>query len=464
MPAPRLWRGVAIAMCALVPVGFYAVGDATDAFPGILTIDSSEPEDSARPRAQGEDYERPEVTPLAPAEDASLSPEEIADLKSRMDSHLDDAVIDGNLAYSVVDAQTQKVIVERDAETARTPASTLKLLTATAALRTVGADTTLPTSTVLSGKTLTLVGGGDMRLTTKSLGSLADQAVASAKEEGTTTVTLALDDTLFGPGINPAWGSNGPSGGWVAPTSALAIEEGWLDDNEYGKKSSDPAMDAAKTFRDQLIKRGLKVKNSTIPRREAPAKGLRDQIHSAPLSDLVAHTLLISDNTTAEVLGRLVAIKQGKPATAAGAAQAVQEQTEQLAEEKGLSTKGLKLVSTCGLAKADRVPPELLAGIVATLDSSSTPAALRAMLTEVPIGGLTGTLADRFTEEAAAGRGVIRGKTGYLGGTSTLVGVTVLSDGRPVGFSIVVHGFPSSQGDEAKAALDRVAAEMVTAP
>ena len=58
----------------------------------------------------------------------------------------------------------------------------------------------------------------------------------------------------------------------------------------------------------------------------------------------------------------------------------------------------------------------------------------------------------------------MRGKTGYLGGSSTLAGTVVLADGRTAGFSIVVHGFDGADADAARAAVDDVAAEMVRGP
>lgn len=461
MSADRVWRAVAIALCAALPVGFYVIGDVTDAFPGVLTLQASPEGAIARPRAVGEEYERIAGTRLAPTEAASVDAHAAADLQAALDAHAADPVVNGGLAFSVIDAETGTVLAQRDATTARTPASTLKLLTATAALRTLDGTATLPTTTVLDGSTLTLVGGGDMRLTRESFGTLADKAAARVRANGGALVTLALDDTLFGPGINPAWGSNGPAGGWLAPTAALAVDEGWLDGVEFGRKSTDPAMDAASIFTQLLAERGVAVSGPVV-RAKAPDIGQRDEIRSAPISDLVAHTLLISDNTTAEVLGRLVAIARGEAPTADGAARAVQAEITELAREKGIPTDGFDLKDTCGLAVDDRVPPVLLAGVAAELDDPSTPPGMRAMLTAVPIAGLSGTLADRFTAaEVAQGRGVVRGKTGYLGGTSTLVGVVARPDGRPVAFSIVVHSFAPADGAKAKAAVDAIATDIV---
>ena len=99
--------------------------------------------------------------------------------------------------------------------------------------------------------------------------------------------------------------------------------------------------------------------------------------------------------------------------------------------------------------------------MLAEVASGEVPA-LEQILYDVPVAALTGTLAERFEGgEVTGAAGQVRGKTGYLGGAATLAGVTVLPDGRTVGYSIVVHGFDGTDADDARAAVDQVAAEMV---
>ncbi|MDO5663089.1 MAG: D-alanyl-D-alanine carboxypeptidase [Brachybacterium sp.] len=459
-----LTRFAVVALCLTVPAGFYVYGDITDAFPGVLTLHQDEGGPETGPPAQGEDYARADAAPLLPASATAVDPGVGADLQQRMDAHADLEVVDGNLSYAVIDAASGEVLAERDADTARTPASTVKLLVGAAALRTMDAETTLPTTAVLEGSTLTLVGGGDMRLTPEDVDTLARLTADLAEEQGVDgPVTLRLDDTLFGEPRNPAWGDNGPDGGWVAPITAIAVNEGRLDANQYGRKSTDPSMDAAELFAERLAEHGLEV-DEDIARATAPEGAPSVQIQSEPLSELVAHTMLISDNTTSEVLGRLVARARGEEPTPAGAALAVEEEMLELAAERDLPTGGFDLHDTCGLAVDNRVPPALLAGVVADISTGSSPE-LEQLLTDVPISGLSGTLADRFDEdEATEARGLVRAKTGYLGGTATLAGVAALPDGRVVGYSIAVHGFDRADGVPAREAVDVIAAEIVRAP
>lgn len=460
MARENLWRAVAVVMCAALPAGFYVLGDVTDAFPGVLTTTGGQ-ERPVNPPAQGESLPRASQDPLAPTPGPELSETEQLDLQRRLDRTASQPVVDGHLAFSVVDAASGTTLASRDADTARTPASTLKLLTAATALKTLGPNTTLPTTVVLKGRTLTLVGGGDMMLSRTDLGVLADRAVDLARKKGSEKITLQLDDTLFpDDGINSAWGNNGPAGGWVTPSASLALDEGWLDGEEYGPKSTDPAGDAAKVFASALEDRGLEV-TGKLRRDAAPKGGDRAEIRSAPIRDIVAHTLLISDNTTAELLARLTAAKEGRTPDAAGGAAAVRHEVESIADRHGIPTDGLRILDGNGLSRRDALPPALLAAGLADIVSAGD-ADLRQILTDVPIAGLTGTLQDRFgARKNADARGIVRGKTGYLGGSATLAGIAVMPSGRTVAFSIVVHGFDGADADAARAAVDRVAATLV---
>src|SRR5690625_2670084 len=226
MDSEHMWKATAIVLCAAVPAGFYVLGDLTDAFPGVLTIEPEETEPAAGPPAQAESWDRApgEVPTGAVATSPDLA--EQTDLQARMDGHADLPVVADGLAFSVVDAGTNEVLAERDAGTARTPASTLKLLTAAAVLRQYEGDEVLATRASVEDGVVTLQGGGDMTLSEEDLRELAADTAALAREQDTEEVSLVLDTSAFGGGENPAWGNNGTAGGWVAPTAALAVEEG----------------------------------------------------------------------------------------------------------------------------------------------------------------------------------------------------------------------------------------------
>ncbi|EWS80606.1 D-alanyl-D-alanine carboxypeptidase [Brachybacterium phenoliresistens] len=460
----NVWRPLAVIMCAAVPIGFYAIGDVTDAFPGILTLEQEEQGPQAGPPAQAEDLSREDpvqmVPSAAPGVDAAAGPE----LAARMDAHAELPVVQGNLAYAVVDAETGTTLAARDADTARVPASTQKLLTAAALLRVRSGDDTLATRARLGEGTLTLIGEGDMFLTEERLAALADESAAMIAQEGGGPVRVVLDDSFIVDGMNPAWGGNGPAGGWVAPVAALALDEGKLDGEQYGAKSTDPAADAAARFAQLLRDRGVEV-TGEVARGAAPETGPEVEIRSAPLREIVQYVLTISDNTGAELLSYLVADARGEETTASGASGAVEAEVRDLAAELGLPASDLEsldLHDGSGLSVDNRVPPRLFAAVLGEVASGGAPT-LEPLLYDVPVSGLSGTLAERFGEDdASAARGIVRGKTGYLSGTATLAGVATRPDGRTVSYMIVVHGFDRADAIEAREAVDTVAAEIVT--
>ena len=459
----RIWRTTAIVMCAAVPTSFYMLGDLTDAFPGVLTVATVDEGPASGPRAVAEDWERLGASDLLPPIDRSGDPVDPADLEGRMAAGALLPVVDSGLAFSVVDAGTGEVLAEREADVALVPASTLKLLTAAAVLRRYSGDEVLTTRAAVQDGVVTLIGGGDMTLSEEELRDLAIRTAELATSQGTTQVSVVLDDTYLLGGANEAWGNNGPAGGWVTPTASLALEGGWLDGQQYGPKSTDPAGDAARRFAELLVEAGLEV-TGTLSEGVAPEDVPSVEIHSEPLAEIVRHTLLISDNTTAELLAHLVALSRGEETTPVGAAAAVEAEIRDLAAEIGVpdtDLAALELHDGSGLSRQNRVPPALFSAVLAEVASGEVPR-LEQILFDVPIAGLSGTLADRFhadgTEDAS---GLVRGKTGYLGGAATLAGVAVLPDGRTVGYSIVVHGFDGADAAAARAAVDQVAAEIV---
>src|SRR5690606_39446638 len=79
-----------------------------------------------------------------------------------------------------------------------------------------------------------------------------------------------------------------------------------------------------------------KITDGTAPE-DAPAA----EVRSETLGELVRHTLLISDNTTAELLAHLVAEARGEPTTPAGAAAAVEAESRELGAELGVDPSAL---------------------------------------------------------------------------------------------------------------------------
>jgi D-alanyl-D-alanine carboxypeptidase/D-alanyl-D-alanine-endopeptidase (penicillin-binding protein 4) len=376
------------------------------------------------------------------------------------------------VSIDVLDPLTGDHLMSEGPTTARTPASTAKLLTAAAALTALGPQTTLATRVVTgaSAAEVVLIGGGDVMLSggtgdptavngRAGLRELARQTVTALRARNRSSVRLTLDDRLFtGPTRSPRWSENDVVDGYVAPIQALAVNVGRIGTGKYARRSSDPAMDAARTFAGLLEKRGINVAGSV--RRGAAPKPARNRgvelgrVQSASVAGLVEYSLTESDNTVAEALGRLVAIDAGEPGSFAAAGPAVLRELGNL----GVPVNAAVLSDTSGLGDGSRVPPQVLTGLLALAAGTEQPQ-LRAVLSGLPIAAVSGTLVDRFSGSGQrAALGVVRAKTGTLTGVSSLAGTVVDSDGRLLVFAAMADRVKSTNA--ARTALDRIAATL----
>lgn len=200
----------------------------------------------------------------------------------------------GNVAIVVADPSSNTVLFERRSASTRTPASTLKLLTAAAALTLLGTEQRLATRVVVEESTLTLIGGGDATLVRgkssnppwEDSASLRKLARAVAEQIGESSVRLQYDDTLFtGPALAPGWSNSFPADGVVAPVSALMVDAGRTSPSALSRVQ-DPARQAADVFAQLLRAEGVKV------RAIRPGEASQDateiaRVESAPMIDLV---------------------------------------------------------------------------------------------------------------------------------------------------------------------------------
>ena len=136
--------------------------------------------------------------------------------------------------------------------------------------------------------------------------------------------------------------------------------------------------------------------------------------------------------------------------------------------QAGFATTGAHMVDGSGLSTDDKVPAKLLSALLAAAAAPSEgpddTQFLRPIVTGLPVAGGDGTLDDRFgaSSPAAAGRGVVRAKTGTLTGVSSLAGITTDADGRLLVFALMSNDVVPSvvrPGLE-RPALDSIAAKL----
>jgi D-alanyl-D-alanine carboxypeptidase/D-alanyl-D-alanine-endopeptidase (penicillin-binding protein 4) len=357
-------------------------------------------------------------------------------------------------AASVVDAATGRQLYAAKASTPVTPASTVKLTTATAALSARGADYRIATRAVRGkGGRLVLVGGGDPTLDNAGLEALARQSARRLRAHGIKKVSLGYDTSRF---KGPTLHAIGPNDN-LAPVTPLMTNEARLDGTHHGPapRSTNPSADAAARFAAALKRHGVGVKGGG-PRRTTARKGSRQlAVHrSAPLSSLVERMLTYSDNDIAEALARQTALAAGSPASFKGAAKAQARRLGKL----NLPLAHTRFTDGSGLNRADKVTAALLTRLLARAAEPDHPE-LRPILTGMPVAHFTGTLGARYGgQDEKPGAGLVRAKTGTLTGVNTLAGTVVDADGRLLDFAFMTKGSidPMATQDS----LDRLAAVL----
>jgi len=479
------------AALALLGACLIALPAAAPAALGTPVVTQDNPERSGPPSG-GEEV-------LAVLDGATTQRIDPAVLQERLGPLLADPALGTDPGAIVIDAVTGDPLGDIRSSSALVPASSLKVLTGLAALSSLGPQTSLATRTVRDGDgAVVLIGGGDPTLLAvpaedapnepdvadpamsdaADLAELARLTAAALQGEGAAAVSLRYDATLFqGPALSPDWDPDFVGLGIISPVSALTLDpdSGGVDPAALDQ---DPAATAADAFAGQLRAAGIEVTTVSPGVAGNQAEPLA-AVASPPMSALVDRLLDFSDNDVAEALFRLVALERGLPGSFDGGARAVAD----VLAEFGVGAPGLEVRDGSGLSRGNRVAPVTIAEVLrltALLPSSepSGPANPTAAPVEesaavglderratwlppgLSVGGFTGTLAGRFdTADTEDGAGRVAAKTGTLTGVTSLSGVATTLQGRPVVFSIIGNETPNTL--DARAALDRVAAEVV---
>lgn len=477
-------RRVLAALGALIlALGGYLTADVYDLAPGWLTIDrtasdagmpaAATPTQGATPSETVTAVPIPSAAasaaaPLAGVADAAPMPTK-AGLTAALALALADSGLGTSVGLTVRDASTGAHLLDVSAQVPRTPASSVKLLTAAAIMSTLDPALTFDTRAVrgASAQDVVLVAGGDTLLSPgkgnpiavagrAGVADLAEQVAQALKAQGITKVTLHLDDRYaLGTSYAPGWGMADINQGLTGPVAMLGLA---TQRSAPGKAVfTDPLSSTASAFRRALAGHGLTV--APVVKRVASLVGAPDLgvVRSAPLADVLALALRESDNALTESLARQAAFTAGRPTSFASVAAWVRETVA----AEGVHLEGVTLVDTSGLSNGALVTARAL-GDVLTLAAGGQNPALQDVVAQLPVAGLSGTLADRFLKGAAhSAAGIARAKTGTLTGASALAGTIVDRDGRLLTFAILADKIPPGVGTlTARAALDRFVATL----
>ena len=362
-----------------------------------------------------------------------------------------------------------RVLFERNPDRPVLPASTMKLLTATAVLARIDPDSRLRTPVLAAAPPeaegtvqgdLWLSGGGDPLLATSayrahyerqprlasSIEALADRVVAAGVRHVTGRVMGddgRYDRQRYVPSWNPQYLKDHETG----PLSALYVNDGferWSPDVPF----PDPAAGAAAIFNELLRQRGVRVDGLPASGSVPPSSVELASLASPTIAEIVQEMLRQSDNSTAELLVRELGVQVLGNGTTDAGRRVVDDTLRRL----GLPMNGVRVVDGSGLDTGNRVTCRLLAAIL-----TSTP--LRGIIGEgLPIAAQTGTLYKRFLATPVAGH--LRAKTGSIKRVASLAGFADNQAGPTLTFAYVQNATTSAQGTKRQ---DELGNELVLA-
>jgi len=320
--------------------------------------------------------------------------------------------------------------------------------------------------------------GDNMLKVTITAAAVAGAPATVAIEQAVPYYTVQSSVTTTAPGTTPAVGIDRAPGsktvrvyGTVPAampplTSHLAID--------------DPAEYAAMAFKQMLEQRGIRVTGRARAEHRLPvdtasfvdesqqalalpatAKGnapgcaaffttLAAHISPSLVDDIVA-TNKVSQNLHAELMLRRLGYAFAEDGSAAQGARVVRTFLTTLA---GIDKDDFAFFDGSGLSGHDLAAPR---ATVHLLQYASTQPWFAAWKASLPVGGVDGTLAGRFTRAPLMGH--VFAKTGTLGEARALSGYIDCASGRTVIFSIMVDNHPPhSHADEA--AMDKIVAAI----
>ncbi|MSX18646.1 MAG: hypothetical protein F2803_01830 [Actinobacteria bacterium] len=328
----------------------------------------------------------------------------------------------------VLDEITGEVLYESNANSPRKPASVIKLISATAAY-TYLSPTDSYTTTLWDGvdsKSVVIQGSLDPWISYEN--SVAQKMGRTSLERFEFNALSRLKKLNSGSTKNTTiYASN------LYPQEVRHLEK-FLKDHKVSTKVVRIKGDVA------IQKSASYVLGSTSP----------------ILQRIIDWTLTWSDNLLAERIARLASVAAGNTLDDAGVAITF----ETMLNSMGISTSNLIVKDASGLSKENRVTAKQISQLLMVIyhDPQFAP-----LINGLPVGGVSGTLENRFIETAPSAVGLVRAKTGTLDGTTNLAGYVDSGDHEYI-FVIIAdrHSKSYSVTKRVRATVDRILGKIAT--
>ncbi len=363
----------------------------------------------------------------------------------------------------VVNANTGETLFDRNGTTPQRTGSVLKVLTAAAALNILGPGGQLTTQ-VIDGSSpgvIVLKGGGDPTLATTSntvydgaplIADLAAAAMTKYQQlhPDVPITEIVLDSTMWDPADNwdSSWLRKEQDDGYQAQVTALMVDGGRADPSaNVSYRTTDPVGDAGRAFADAAGLYGVKFSSGA-----AVGSTVLAEVKSQPVSNLIDKMLLSSDNVLAEMLARVVSKAMGFDGSSTSLAQAIPGALVAY----GLDTTKVTVRDGSGLSDLNAVSPQFITTLMTKVRAGDKD--LGVLYSSLPVAGVSGSLASRFTGPNAIAAGNVIAKTGWLDTEYSLGGIINAADGTPLAFAF--YSIRDGITEDAKEAQDTLAAAM----
>jgi D-alanyl-D-alanine carboxypeptidase/D-alanyl-D-alanine-endopeptidase (penicillin-binding protein 4) len=343
----------------------------------------------------------------------------------------------------VINANTGETLFDRNGTVPQRSGSIVKVLTAAAAVIVLGPNGQLSTR-VIDGSTpgsIVLVGGGDPTLATTTnsyyegapqISDLAEAAMDryESLHPGVPITSIVLDSTMWAPSDNwdPSWPTSERTEGYQSLVTALMVDGDRANPTQaVSPRGTQPVQDAGIAFAEAA---DLDLGDITFSTGSAIGSTVLAEVKSQPVSSLIGQMLQDSDNTLAEMLARVVSKAQGLDGSSGSLAQAIPGALANLSIPTN-STLGIRDGS--GLSDLNAVSPQYVSQLMVQLRANA--AGLGIVYGQMPVGGVSGDLADRFTGANAPASGHVIAKPGWLSSEYSLGGTVDAADGTPLAFA-----------------------------
>ena len=357
------------------------------------------------------------VISVAPAQ-AILSPSTIPTVFSEM---LLSPIL-ANPSMILIDAQSGEVVYEKNANSPRKPASTLKIFSAAATLRYMDPNEVFRTSVSLGTKPKTVVIQGSY-----------DPWISYVHYEAVKMNRTSLPRLAFNTLSAVKKANNGSARG-------LTIEYSELNSRDVAN------------FKAFFKKRGytpiFKRVSSSVAFENADTEIVSS--YSLPVSEILEYMMLWSDNVLADRLAKLASKRAGNAFSEEG----ISITFAQVLLDLGIDPSRMIVADGSGLSRENRVSAKTMAELLLKLRKDPQ---YENLYTSLPVGGVSGTLRNRFLTTAPGAVGLVHAKTGTLNGTVSLAGY-IESGEREYIFVTVADKIPRGNraSDRARALMDRI--------